>query len=121
MLRFFFGIIFLFLFFSCRNENGPCEYDITEIEAKVVSLEPYQSGEGKQLFHIVMKFNESFLAKQNQFLDDLVPRIKGKTDSTFIHRNQIKTGHVYSGTVSEIKSGNCEPMYVSFNHFFKTE
>ena len=120
-IKFTHCVVLIFLLFSCQQNNGPCEYDIAEFEAKVVSLEPYQSETGKQLFHIVLKFNSNELSKQNQFLEDWLPRIKGKTDSTFIQRNQIKPGHVYSGMVSELKSGNCEPVYVSFNHYFKTE
>lgn len=116
-------IVFCSLVFAgCVREKGPCEYTITEIEARVVSLEPFQVKDDTTLFyHIVLRFNESELAKKNQLLEDWVPKIKGKTNSYFLKNNNIKIGDIYPGTVSEILSGNCQPVYVSFNNFFKTD
>ncbi len=131
---YFFASIVIVIICGCHTENGPCEYNFTEIQAKVESIEPYKDFPGPaQLFHIQVRFNESGLAGRTQFLEDWVPRIKGKTDAEFIRRNNININDIYTGIVSEIKNesktrmenfiskNNCEKVYVSFNYYFKTE
>ena len=122
MKIFFFLPLLSVLLSGCLPKNGPCEYDITEIQAKIISIEPYKNkADSTQLYHIILRFNESNLAKQDQFLEDWVPRIKGKTGASFLENNNITVGDIYPGTVSEKKSGNCQPVYVSFNNYFKTD
>jgi hypothetical protein len=107
-------------FNGCRQSSGPCQYRILPVQAKIVSLEPYREGsDTTQLYHIVLRFNESNLAKKDQLLEEWVPRLKGNTNSDFLIKNNIKTGNIYPATVSELESGNCQPVYVSFDYYFK--
>lgn len=105
---------------GCRQSSGPCQYDIITVQAKVISVEPYkEENDTTQLYHIVLRFNESNLAKKDQLLEEWVPRIKGNTNIDFLTRNNIHKGNIYPGTVSELKNGNCQPVYVSFDYYFK--
>lgn len=116
----YFAVLILILVAACRESSGPCEYVISEVQAEVHSIEPYSGKDSTQLYHIILRFNGSGLSKQMQLLEDWLPRVKGKTDAGFIERNQIKKGEIITATVSEIKSGNCQPVYVSFNYYFIT-
>jgi hypothetical protein len=113
-----FGLLLIsIVFFSCKEEaSGPCDYHNYEGLAKVKSIDPYNK-DGKQLFHIALKFNTSSLAKETQYLGKLKDI---DIDSTFLAKNRIKVGFNYQVLVSEIKDeGNCTPMFVSFDHNFK--
>lgn len=129
------SIVLIYIFIcACRQNSGPCEYTINEIRAKVIFIEPYkEKNDTTQLYHIVMRLDESSLGGENQFLENLVPRIKGKTNAKFIELNHITVGNIFPGTVSELKKNqskwtdsvfnrsSCQPVYVSFNFYFKTQ
>lgn len=109
------------IFLGCRQSSEPCEYEIYPVEARIISIEPYKEvNDTTQLYHIILRFNQSNLAIQNQWLEDWLPGVKGKTNAEFLNRNKIKEGNIYPGTVSELKTGNCQPLYVSFDYYFKT-
>ena len=104
------------LYLACNQEsNGPCDYHQYEALAKVTNIEPFTSGD-KQLFHVSLKFNSSNLKNETQYLEKLK---NIEIDSTFIALNKVTIGNSYQTTVSEIKEGNCTPLYVSFNHNFR--
>lgn len=120
-MNYYFCIGLLIIAFGgCRQPSGPCEYEIQPVEARIVSIEPYKEGkDSTQLYSIVLRFNQSGLAKENQRLEEWVPRIRGKTNADFLNRNNIREGNIYPGTVSELKSGHCQPVHVSFDYYFK--
>ena len=111
---FLFGISFLLL--SCGSEQvGPCDYAEYKFRAKITDISPYQQ-DGKELYHVKLKFDVSSLAGEPQYLEKLK---NIEIDSAFVARNHLKKGNIYLGTVNEITSGNCEEMYLSFDHYFK--
>ena len=109
------SLISIALIVSCtQSSSDPCEYDILEFKAKVIGFENYVDGD-KEYIHVVMKFDRSSLSEKDQYFDELKSI---KIDQNFIDRNKIKKGFVYKGTISEIMSGDCQPIYITFNHKF---
>ncbi len=106
-----FLILFILTIYSCSNSNESCDYKTTTVQAEVIDILPYKKGE-KELFHVKLKFNKTKLYKDFQFLEDLKSI---EIDSAFLKRNKVKEGVIYTGSVSEITSGKCEPLFVSFD------
>jgi hypothetical protein len=101
----------IFIFQACTTDNGPCDYDIARFDAKVTSITPYTEN-GDTLYKVMMDFNKSSLAKEEQDL----AKLKDVTiDNAFIKKNRLAVGVIYAGTVSERTSGNCTPLFVSFD------
>lgn len=108
--RFIFLLIVI-LFFSCQNQ-GPCDYDIVETQAKVLKIDTLSNGDCQ----IHLQVYGTSLSSQTQFLNELK---NIKTDTAFVRRNKIKIGLEYNLTVSDRLSGSCQERIVSFQHGFK--
>ena len=109
-------ILIILAFFSCtQNAGGPCDYNIDDAKARVVAIEKYTHND-KKLYKVKLKFNKSGLSDEPQLLNEIK---NTEIDSAFIERNEIKVGNVYPCTVSERTSGNCTPLFVSFENEFK--
>mgnify|MGYP003340238990 FL=1 len=102
---------------GCKQDAGPCDYYQYEALAKVVSIEAYNK-DSKKLYHVGLKFNNSSLKQEIQYLDEIK---EIEIDDAFLNRNKIQKGFSYQALVSEIKEGDCTPLFISFNHQFKTE
>lgn len=114
---FFTSALLCLIIVSCKNQNknvGPCDYYYNDFKAQIKGIEPFMEN-GKELFHVKMEFDNSILYKEIQLLEELK---NIEIDSAFIKRNNLKVGNIYTGTVSEIKEGDCQPLFVSFNHDF---
>lgn len=97
--------------FSCNNstrDGGPCQYEKDQFEARVMSITPLKDGK----VTVLLDFNVSSLALEDQNLADFV---SDEVNEEFVKSNRIVEGNVYTGTVSEVASGNCTPIIVSFN------
>ena len=115
MIRFILCIGLLpLLFSSCQEPSGACDYRYFDFEATVTNITPYKEGTNN-LLHVEMSFNKSDLYNSPQYFEQLK---NIKIDSSYIKRNNIHLGNIYSGTVSEITKGNCTPLFVSFNQKF---
>lgn len=98
---------------SCAS-SGPCDYDIVETQAKIVSIEVNSQKPAE--YRIGMQFYGSSLSEQTHYLDEFKDL---KMDSSFLAINKIKKGYEYDVTVSDLLSGSCDKLVVSFNHRFK--
>jgi hypothetical protein len=98
---------------TSTNKND-CEYDIVETMAEVIDIKPHPKGNGK--IEIILDFKASPLAFEKQELGAL----KGfDINHEFLVRNNIELGNKYSVQVSSITSGDCTPLFISFNHAFE--
>jgi hypothetical protein len=106
-------VLTLLLFSYCTpKQEGPCDYYEYKFKAKVIDIVPYEKN-GKQLYDVQMQFDNSSLSKEIQSLQKLKDV---EIDSTYIMNNKIIKGFYYRGIVSEIKEGNCTPIFVTFKH-----
>lgn len=117
-------VIFASALMGCHSNKERCDYDIQEIQAKVIDIVPVseengsteeQGKEHNPNYRVIMEFNTSVLSEEPQELGKL---LKKNTDSLFVARNKIKIGLIYTGSVSELVSGDCQVIYQSFNHRF---
>ncbi len=101
--------------FSCQQQgSGPCDYDKEiYVKAEVIEVEPL----GDNQFEVWLEFNKSILGKEKQALSQLR---EATITQEFLEANNIKPGIIYTGYVIELKSGECEPYYMSFEAEFKT-
>ena len=111
----FSGLASLLALSDCNENSGPCEwYPQEHVRMDVVKIEPIDNSGEK--FEVWLEFNKSILGKENQRLSEL----RGHDISReFIEVNHISTEITYTGHVTELKSGNCDPYYLSFNFGFK--
>lgn len=102
--------------FSCSNSgnSGPCDWYPEEfVRMEIAKVEVIQNDPVK--YEIWLEFDRSGLGKELQPLSkwkdvDITPE--------FLDRNNIHPGIIYLGYVNELKEGDCEPFYVSFNSKF---
>lgn len=101
--------------FSCQPQgSGPCDYDKEiYVKAEVLEVEPL----GDDKFEVWLEFNKSILGKEKQALSDLR---EVTINRAFLEANRIQPGIIYTGYVTELKSGDCQPYYLSFEAEFKT-
>jgi len=100
--------------FSC-SESGPCQYKHSEfVKAEVVDIQPVKGKD--DAYHVYLEFDQSILGREQQELGAL----RNTTISgAFLDVNQIEVGNIYTATVSELQSGNCEPYYIGWDAGFK--
>lgn len=105
---------------ACNQQpatGGPCDYDTYEnTKAEVVAITT--SKDDPDLLSVELKFNASTLQSEPQYLEDFR---EVRIDSAYLKANSIRIGRVYNTTVSEIKSGTCTPLIVSFDNRFRNE
>lgn len=104
----------MFCFLASCASSEPCDYDIVETRAKIVTIESDTQNPG--IYKIGMQFYGSSLSDKIHYLDEFK---ENKMDSTFLAKNKIKKGYEYEVTVSDLLSGSCDKLVVSFNHRFK--
>jgi hypothetical protein len=72
----------------------------------------YKLADTIDYYHVLLKFDVSTLASETQSLGLL----KNKhISASYITINNIKKDIIYTGLVSEIKSGKCNPLIISFD------
>ena len=112
------NIIYLFLlvgFFGCSQSNPACDWQSFESLGKITEVKPYVEN-GDTLYSVAMKFNNSSLKNETQYLEKLQDL---KIDKIILERNRIQTGMKYKFTVSEKLSGNCKAPIITFHHNLK--
>ena len=55
---------------ACTFNQGPCNYEEIRFKASVAAISPYKKGD-KQLYEVVLRFNNSSLYGAKQTLNDL--------------------------------------------------
>jgi hypothetical protein len=113
---YFSGLASLLALSACGDNSGPCEwYPQEQVRMDVVKIEPLDDA-GEQ-FEVWLEFNKSILGKENQKLSEL----RGHDITReFLELNHITTDITFIGNVTELKSGDCEPYYLSFDSGFIT-
>gem|GEM_PF-388763 len=98
---------------GCKQEpkNTDCTYDTITTMAEIKEIKPHADGQGR--IAVVLDFKASKLALEDQELGDLK---EISIDHDFLVRNNLSLGNKYEVVVSEIVSGDCTPLFVSFNH-----
>jgi len=98
------------------TDGGGCEYDTFDFVAEVKDIRPQQ--DNPDVLDVVLDFNTSTLALEDQTFGELREVV---VDSAYFKRNHMRVGIKYTGTVSEIRTGTCNPFFISFNHKFRDE
>ncbi len=107
------GILALILLVlsACSSQKGPCDWDYIRVEIEVLDLVPFEVEDGdEKLYHILVSFNGSLYAAEDQNLDELLGLKVTKED---IEKSRIRIGTRYKGLVSEVKTGNCKSPVLS--------
>jgi len=105
------GLANMLAFFACQSSgNGPCDWHPEEyVKMEVVKIEP--TDETGENFEVWLEFNKSILGKETQRMSE----IRGHAITReFLEINNISKGLIYTGYVNELKEGDCDPYYVSF-------
>ncbi|MGD1845219.1 MAG: hypothetical protein ACFB10_07485 [Salibacteraceae bacterium] len=111
----FFALVFFFA--ACQGGSktgGPCDYKQTPFQATVSEIATGDDGK----IAVKLEFNVSTLAMETQDLSDFITE---EVTQEMIDKRRIKVGNVYLGTVSEINSGSCQPVVVSFDSDFSVQ
>jgi len=100
---------------ACSFKKGPCNYEEVKFKAEITAINPYKK-ENKELYEIVLEFNNSSLYGSKQTLNE----IKNiEIDKAFVERNQLRLQKTYTGVVNETEDKHCTKRYVSFNQKLK--
>lgn len=97
--------------------EADCDFKIHRVKAEVANIERItDAGPNQGQYRVTMEFTGSSLGDEPQMLHEL---LEMDTDTTFMTVNRIYQGNKYYVDVSELISGPCDPLYVSFDHLFK--
>lgn len=103
------------ILFGCNSGNGnqqECFYETYDVLVTIKDMKPHKDGDGK--INVVLDFDGSSLALKDQDLSEFKKDVK--IDHDFLVRNNIELGNKYEASVSEISTGDCIPLFVSFHH-----
>lgn len=114
MKYFFIGLLALAGLAACTG-NGQaddgCEYQTTDVLMTIKDIvdDPEREGFKK----VVVSFNASSLALEDQELGELRDM---EITEEYIERKHMHIGNKYRGTVSDLIKGNCQELFLTFEH-----
>ncbi len=105
----------LFLAGSCNDASPePCTYSSEKVQMRITQVLPDEKHPGE--FIVILEFDGSSLAEESQSLANLRHI---KITEKYLNDNPfIMEGITLTGTVHEIDSGNCEPLFIDWDQRF---
>ncbi len=105
-----------FFLLSCSSNsesNGACEWHQRKFSATVTEIKfDKLSNKGDSLFQVKLMFDAGSLSEKEQDLGNIKDMEITKAKLT---RNKIKVNATYTGTISDLKEGNCATPVVAFD------
>ncbi|UTW63252.1 hypothetical protein KFE98_03595 [bacterium SCSIO 12741] len=109
-----FSILFsLILMLSACQESGPCEWYTSKFHAGISAIEFKEvNANGDSTYRVMLQFDQGTLSREYQDLGEL--RNVEITQEALV-RNTLRVGVSFTGSISDVKSGNCESPIVAFD------
>ncbi len=106
------GLVFGLTMASCQD-SGPCEWYTSRFHAGVSSVEFKEiNAEGDSTYRVLLQFDQGTLSRELQDLGELRQVEITRED---LVQNSIRPGNSYTGSISDVKSGNCKSPIVAFD------